>query len=132
MSVLILEDDPDRMARFIIAVAQIDKEMKVTVWRSAKKMISEIGPHLATAKLISLDHDLLPSKREDSGSGLDAAKYLAAQQFDCPIIIHTSNAGGARKMAEALSGRNVKTISPLGTDWIEDHWVRTAKSLLAK
>jgi len=123
---LILEDNEERVVRFTQVLRAISPELGIVYWRSAKKMMEEVGEYLPRARLISLDHDLepMPGETADPGDGLEVAKFLAERRPGCPIIIHSSNGDGARRMAGelGLAGCAVKVIAPLGADWVEAYW----------
>src|SRR4051794_35398727 len=87
---LMLEDDRERIVRFTAALKAVDPSVPLVIWRSAKTMIREVEPFLASARLISLDHDLEPwdGDVEDPGDGIDVAKFLAERSPVCPVIVH--------------------------------------------
>jgi CheY-like chemotaxis protein len=129
-TVLMLEDDAERLIRFRAAAERLGIEL--VVWRDAHRMIAEVETQLAAARLISLDHDLEPERDTDPGDGLDVAKHLANLPPVCPVIIHTSN--GARGDAMAgefeLAGWRHHRVMPLGDDWIEVDWFRAVRRAL--
>jgi hypothetical protein len=132
---LMLEDDNERFQRFTSVLRAIAPEMPFQVWRDAKVMIREVGPHLPAAQVISLDHDLDPvDGGPDPGDGLEVVKYLVAQPFVCPVIIHTSNRERSTWMEGEfdLAGWPHWRVAPLGDDWIEVDWRRLVKRLLKK
>jgi hypothetical protein len=132
--VLLLEDDPARVGRFVAAVRALSSNLSLRVWRDAHAMMREAGPLLEAAVLVSLDHDLVPERPgHDPGDGYLAAQWLAARPVVPPVIIHTSNATRADWMAGAfeLTGRAFRTVAPIGDDWIERDWVSVARELLA-
>ncbi|MEX2214327.1 MAG: cyclic-phosphate processing receiver domain-containing protein [Phycisphaeraceae bacterium] len=133
--VLILDDENARVERFKASLAIIN--MSLTVWseRSAHDWIEGARARVASACLISLDHDLYPpaGSDEDWGDGLIAAKYLATCKPTCPVIVHSSNADAARHMVGELelAGWDVHRALPLGSDWIESDWAVLVRELLA-
>ncbi|VTT99489.1 transcriptional regulator : Uncharacterized protein OS=Pedosphaera parvula (strain Ellin514) GN=Cflav_PD4383 PE=4 SV=1 [Gemmataceae bacterium] len=126
-TVLMLEDDAERLVRFRAAAIRLGIEL--VVWRDAHRMIAELAPLLPTAKLVSLDHDLEPEGDTDPSDGLDVAKYLANLPPVCPVIIHTSNGvrGDAMAGEFELTGWRHHRVPPLGDDWIEVDWFRTVR-----
>src|SRR5688500_1141285 len=89
---LMLEDEADRVRRFTVALRAVAPEMPLLVWGDAKAMVREVGPHLPAARVISLDHDLIPADGgPDPGDGLEVVKFLVGQPVVRPVIIHTSN-----------------------------------------
>jgi hypothetical protein len=130
--ILMLEDDPERLERFRASALQLGAEL--VVWRSAHCMIAEIAEVLATAALISLDHDLEPEDSSDPGDGLDVAKHMAKLVPTCPVIVHTSNGIRGDAMVSQLEegGWQYHRVMPLGDDWIEVDWLRAARAAMRK
>jgi hypothetical protein len=127
-----LEDDTERLDRFEAVARRLDFE--IVVWADANRMIAELPQHLASAALISLDHDLLPLRDIDPGDGLDVAKYLATLAPACPVIVHTSNGrrGDAMEGELELAGWTYHRVAPLGDDWIGVDWHRLVQRTLRK
>ena len=59
-SILLLEDNAERIAGFHAAVAKLGDGFELRVWRDAHSMIAECGQFFASAALVCLDHDLNP------------------------------------------------------------------------
>jgi hypothetical protein len=133
---LMLEDNADRVHRFTATLQHIAPELPLRIWRNAWTMIREIEPHLPSARLISLDHDLDPEDGDpaDPGTGWDLTRYLAALPPVCPVIIHTSNGERATWMSGEfeLGGWEYHRMPPLGDDWIERDWRRLVRRLLKR
>jgi hypothetical protein len=131
---LMLEDDTDRIERFTACMRAIDPSLRLVIWRSARKMVSEVEPFLPSARLISLDHDLEPQEGdlEDPGDGIDVARFLASRAPVCPVIIHSSNGTRADWMMGEfeLARWRCKRVAPIGEDWIEAYWRHVVKRLL--
>ena len=97
-------------------------------------MIQELPGLLASATLLSLDHDLYKQDKSDPdpGCGRDVANYLARQKPTCPIIIHSTNTDAAWGMHNELAavGWKVEIIHHLDeADWIETRWLALAQKL---
>jgi ADP-ribosylglycohydrolase len=135
-TILILEDNGERIAAFHKAIAALGDGFEVKVWRDALAMITECSAFFPTAALISLDHDLnpMPGTTIDPGTGLDVAQYLGDFMPVCPVLIHSSNTERVYSMYNELRFADwiVDRVGPLGGDWIETSWLRTAKKLLAE
>lgn len=132
---LMLEDDVERRTRFQAVVCRRFPTLQLVVWRSAVAMLAEIQPHLSSAALILLDHDLETEPRvPDPGDGLDVAKWLAERPPVCPVIIHTSNVrrGDAMEGELDLAGWTYGRVTPIGDDWIEVDWYLAVKRFLRK
>ena len=135
-TILILEDNDERIAAFQKSVAALGREFELKVWRDAPSMIAGAEEFFPTAVLISLDHDLnpMPGVTTDPGTGLDVARFLGDHMPVCPVLIHSSNTDRVYSMHNELrfAGWIVDRVGPLGTDWIETSWLRRADELLAE
>jgi ADP-ribosylglycohydrolase len=133
-TILILEDNDERIAAFEKAVAALGGDFEVKIWRDAPSMIAECEQFFATAVLISLDHDLNPQPGStcDPGTGADVARHLADYLPVCPVIVHSSNIDRVYSMDNELRFSQWITdrVGPLGSSWIATSWVATAKRLL--
>lgn len=130
---LMLEDDPERIARFSKVLGDLSPTLPLTVWRDAHVMIHEAPPLLPTATVIALDHDLEPELGcPDPGEGYLVAKWLTSQPIVRPVIVHSSNTRRASWMAGEfdLCGWKHWRVAPLGDDWIERDWIRTVRQIL--
>jgi ADP-ribosylglycohydrolase len=134
-TILILEDNDERIAGFRAAVAQLGAEYALKVWHDAPSMIRECEAYFPNAVLISLDHDLDPraGATEDPGDGLAVAEFLAGHVPVCPAIVHTSNTDRAWSMHNELRFAHwfVDRVGPIGNDWIRTLWLPKARELLA-
>ena len=129
----ILEDDRQRQHGFIATCEVLG--VPLAVWSDAHDMLnamSALGHHV---KLISLDHDLYPENPgdPDPGTGRDISQALALRAPQCPVILHTSNSDGRRRMQGDLegSGWTVHHVPPFGEDWIGTDWRQVVCELLA-
>lgn len=133
--VLMLEDDADRIRRFTLALRRIEPGLPLLVWRDAHRMSREVGDHFASARLISLDHDLEPEPGDppDLGDGVAIAKALVVHRQPCPVIIHSSNRTRSEWMAGEfeLAGWSYRRVAPIGERWIEEYWRWVARDLLS-
>ncbi len=78
-TILILEDNDERIAGFQKAVAELGDGFDLKIWRDAPSMIAECAEFFGTAALICLDHDLNPQPGavSDPGTGLDVTQFLS-------------------------------------------------------
>ena len=135
-SILILEDNDERIREFRAAVAQLGDSYDLRLWVDAPTMIAECTPHLSAACLISLDHDLVPQSDSapDPGTGLEVAEFIAAQEPSCPIILHTTNHERRWSMHNALrfGGWSIEIVPPFdNAAWIQTSWLRMARTLIS-
>ena len=135
-TVMVLEDNPDRLREFEGAVAQLGPSYRLRSWRDANQMIAECHEVLAHVALISLDHDLNKEHDHspDPGNGVVAATFLAKLPPLCPVILHTSNAERVWSMHNEFrfGGWETERVMPLETDWIGRSWLPAARTLLEK
>lgn len=134
--ILLLEDMEERINAFRTAVATIP-DAELVLWRNAQEMIRDLPSCLASASVISLDHDLVRTKGscEDPGSGLDVCEFLAKQNPICPVLLHTSNYIKVWSMMNELTYAkwDVHRTPPvgMGEKWIETVWLPRVKDLLS-
>lgn len=135
-TILILEDNEERIVAFQKAVASLGGGFEPKIWRDAVSMCAECERYFVSAALISLDHDLnaTPGCAGDPGCGLDVAQFLADFPAACPVLIHSSNTERVYSMQNEFrfAGWIVDIVGPLGTDWIETSWLKSARELLAE
>jgi ADP-ribosylglycohydrolase len=135
-TILILEDNDERIAAFERAVAALGDGFGSKVWRDAPSMCAECEAYFPTTALISLDHDLnpVPGSKTDPGTGLDVARFLADFVPVCPLLIHSSNTDRAYSMQNEFrfAGWMADRVGPIGSDWIETSWLRLVRELLAE
>ena len=135
-TILILEDNDERLAGFQKAVAGLGGGFELRVWRDAHSMMSECAEFFRSAALISLDHDLNPQPgvAADPGTGMDVARFLGDFPPVCPVLIHSSNTDRAYSMFNELrfAGWVVDRAGPLGTEWIATTWSRRVRELMAE
>jgi len=133
-TILILEDDDERIAAFQQTAAGLGAGFEVKIWRDAPSMIAECEQFFPTTALISLDHDLnpLPDATTDPGTGMDVARFLGDFMPVCPVLIHSSNTDRVYSMHNELRFARwlVDRVGPLGTDWIQTSWLRGVKRLV--
>jgi len=135
-TILILEDNDERVAGFQKAMAEIGGGFDLKIWRDAHSMIAECAEFFPSAALICLDHDLNPQPgvTTDPGTGLDVAKFLADFLPVCQVLIHSTNTDRVYSMHNELrfAGWIVDRVGPLGKDWIETTWSRRMRELLSE
>lgn len=92
-TILILEDNDERIEAFQKTTTTLGDGFELKIWRDAPSMIAECEAFFPTAALISLDHDLnpMPQATVDPGTGVDVARFLGDFIPVCPVLIHSSN-----------------------------------------
>src|SRR5258706_13874396 len=112
-TILILEDNDERIAAFRKTVAALGDGFELRLWRDAPSMIAEC-------------EQFFP------GTGVDVARFLGDFMPVCPVLIHSSNTDRVYSMHNELrfAGWMVDRVGPLGTDWIETSWLRRTRELL--
>lgn len=134
-TLLLLEDNDERIAAFETVLRELGEEWQMRVWRNAPTMLAECEEFFDHTHLISLDHDLSPQPgaTQDPGTGLEVAKLLAGHFSFCPVIIHSTNADRAWSMHNELrfAGWPVERVGPIGEDWVRKLWVPKAREMLA-
>jgi len=135
-TILILEDNDERIVGFQNAVRVLEQPFALKVWRDAHSMIRECAEFFPAAALICLDHDLnpMPGFIGDPGSGLDVARFLGDFPPVCPVLIHSSNTDLVWSMHNELrfAGWIVDRVGPLGSDWIATSWLARVRQLLGE
>ena len=101
MKILILEDNRERIKIFRTRLGPKHELHFFDQVEDAKKAILSMGPF----DRIYLDHDLDGRVFVDSdepNTGYQLAKYIALQEVNAEIIIHTLNPWGAARMKKVL------------------------------
>lgn len=133
-TILILEDNEERIAGFTKAIGQVGDGYELKVWPDAHSMRAECEAFFNSAALISLDHDLnaAPGETGDPGTGLDVACFLADFLPVCPVLLHSSNTERVYSMHNELrfAGWMVDRVGPLGNGWIGTSWLRRVRELV--
>jgi ADP-ribosylglycohydrolase len=134
-TILILEDNEERIADFTKVVEQLGSGHELKIWRDAHSMRAECEAFFNTAALISLDHDLNPGPgtTDDPGTGLDIARHVGDFLPVCPVLLHSSNTDRVYSMHNELrfAGWTVDRVGPLGNGWVGTSWLRRVRELLA-
>ena len=125
-TILMLEDNDDRIDGFRAVVSKLSCGLQLKVWHDAPAMLQECSAFFQDVCLFSLDHDLNPQPGaiEDPGCGLDVALFLSKHKPICAVLIHSSNYERAWSMHNEFrfAGWQVDRIGPLGDDWIHTLW----------
>jgi hypothetical protein len=132
--IVLLEDNAERCRAMIAAIKSVWRDCPIQCFGSAPSFITKLDEFLPSVALISLDHDLGPTRDGfDPGVGRDVSKTLAQRKPACPVIIHSTNVAGASAMKFDLedAGWRVTAIAPYGDlEWIERSWLPAVRKLL--
>ncbi|MDB6112236.1 MAG: N-formylglutamate deformylase [Pedosphaera sp.] len=129
-TILILDDNGERIAAFQKMVPALGDEFELKIWRDASSMASESESFFPTAAIISLSYGGDPKPFE---TGLDAAKFLAQARPVCPVIIHSTDTDHGCSMENELRFADwiVERIRLGGTGSIETIWLQKIREFLA-
>src|SRR5260221_120612 len=94
--VVILEDDPSRVRAMRGVLAELLPGVEVLAFDNAPDAIDFLRVYCDRTILISLDHDLGPSRVRDGaafepGDGRDVCAFLGECRPACPVIVHSAN-----------------------------------------
>ncbi|GAB5405956.1 MAG: hypothetical protein Aurels2KO_41870 [Aureliella sp.] len=133
-SIVMLEDDHERIDRFTRVLPSGHDDLRFTVRRTAHEFIEVYLMLPFRPDLIALDHDLFTDSptAPDPGDGRDVARFLADCDAICPVLIHSTNAPAADSMMFTLqdAGWIADRIAPLGSNWIEEYWYPYATRMI--
>ena len=132
----ILEDDAEgRIPRF----RQVLEELKVEAvfHDNAPDFLSWLDGNSAAVSLLSLDHDLGPTRERhgqpfDPGTGRTVSRRMIHMAPRFPVIVHSSNPldGPAMVFDLESAGWRVLRLPPWGDEWIPTAWARRVRELL--
>jgi hypothetical protein len=124
-TLLILEDDRDRIAAFTTAIQQLEVEIDLKFWRDADSMSRECEAYFPIAALICVNPAL--------GCSLDIAKFLADFLPVCPILLYSSDAEQFHSVQNEFrsSGWLLERVCTLNDNWVTTSWLSKVRTLLA-
>ena len=113
-------------------LAELLAGVELLIFDNAPDAIAFLNVYLPQTVLISLDHDLGPSRLRDGapfepGDGRDVASFLLGRYPCCPAIVHSANYQMVMVMIEMLreSGWPATIVTPysqLEHGWIDREW----------
>jgi len=140
--VVILEDDPSRVCAMRAVLTELLAGVEVLAFDNAPDAIDFLRVYADRTVLISLDHDLGPSRVRDGaafepGDGRDVCAFLVGEcRPACPAIVHSANYQMVMVMVEMLRERGwaatiVTPYSQLTLGWIDKEWRAEVEWLIA-
>jgi len=129
--VAILDDTAARVTAMRAVLREVLPRFELVAFDNAPDFIDWLATGLGEAVLISLDHDLGPTRprpggeRFDPGIGRDAADVMALYAPTCPVIVHSSNSLAVPGMLRVLSESGWPCSAVMPTDdlrWIPANW----------
>ena len=133
--VAILDDTDARVVEMRAVVRDVLPRFAVVAFDNVMDFVDWLPGGLGEAVLISLDHDLGPTRepreagggRFDPGIGRDAADVMALYPPTCPVIVHSSNSLAVPGMLRVLRESGWPCSAVMPTDdlrWIPTDWKR--------
>ena len=128
---VILDDTAARVTEMRAVLGVLLPSFDVVAFDNAPDFIDWLPAGLGEASIISLDHDLGPTRvrsdggRVDPGIGRDAADVLALYPPTCPVIVHSSNSLAVPGMLRVLRESGWPCSAVMPTDdlrWIPTAW----------
>ena len=138
MKIAILEYNAARRAVMQDCLRDRFHSFESVFFDDASEMLGFLKDHLASALIISLDHDLdfkpQPNgEMLDAGTGRQVADFLALHAPVCPVIIHTTNSVAGDGMEFLLRDAHWQThrVYPWGDlEWISTLWFKTIRNAI--
>ena len=126
MKIVILEDNAERQSAMRACLQDKFYQYESVFFDDAHEMQAYLSDHLASALIISLDHDLIlkpgsNGQARDSGTGRDVAEFLSSRMPVCPIIIATTNSPAGDGMEFLLGDAHWQTHRVFPWDDLE--WI---------
>lgn len=133
----ILEDDLEgRHPQFRRALAALGPDVRIVLHDNAPDFVAWLERSFESIRLLSLDHDLGPSRerdggRFDPGSGMAVVEALVKRRPAFPVIVHSSNPYDAPTMVRRLeeAGWTAQRIVPWGDEWIPTVWLELVRKV---
>jgi hypothetical protein len=140
MLVAALDDDRDRCLEMRRSLVQAVPEATLEFFDSAPDMIAWLARHLDSVALVSLDHDLGPSRFRDGmlfdpGTGRDVTDFLVEMDRSFPVVVHTAAGPRSKGMLKLFehAGWPCVQVEPKGAlEWIAADWVPRVAELLGE
>jgi len=130
MLLAILDDKKNRRAEMEASLLQSGSDISVEHFDNAPDMIAWLARHIEEVDLVSLAHDLGPSRFRDGmlfdpGTGRDVTDFLLEMDRSFPVIVHTSNNTAGQRMVNMLEEAEWPCFRVEAKDdlaWINAKW----------
>ena len=140
MLVAALDDDRERCLEMKRLLAQAVPEATLGFFDSAPDMIAWLARHLDTVALVSLTHDLGPSRFRDGmlfdpGTGRDVTDFLVELDRSFPVVVHATagtRSKGMLKLLEHAEWPCAQVEPKANIEWISALWVPRVAELLGE
>jgi hypothetical protein len=138
MLVAILDDDTTRCAEMERSLTQALPDATPEFFDSAPDMIAWLARHIDDVALVSLTHDLGPSRFRDGmlfdpGTGRDVTDFLIEMDRSFPVIVHTTAGPRSKSMLTLLEHAEwpCVQVEPKGdSGWIGNEWAPCVAEML--
>jgi hypothetical protein len=138
--VAILDDEKSRCAEMERILLEALPETSLHLFDNAPDMIAWLARHLESVGLVSLAHDLGPSRFRDGmlfdpGTGRDVTDFLVEMDRLFPVVVHTANSTAGKRMIAMLEHAEWPCfrVEPKDDlDWIGSEWVPRVVELLGE
>jgi hypothetical protein len=102
-------------------------------------MIAWLARHIEEVDLVSLAHDLGPSRFRDGmlfdpGTGRDVTDFLVEMDRSFPVIVHTSNSVAGLRMLTMLEDAEwpcFRIEAKENPDWVKAEWAPLVAEVLS-
>ena len=139
MLVAILDDDRDRCAEMERVLSGLVPGVEIETFDSAPDMIAWLARHIEDVALISLAHDLGPSRLRDGmlfdpGTGRDVTDFLVEMDRKFPVVVHGTAGQRSKSMVALLEheGWPCLRVEPRREEkWIGADWAPRVNDLLS-
>jgi hypothetical protein len=138
MIVAILDDDSSRCAEMERSLIRAVSEATLEFFDSAPDMIAWLARHMEEVALVSLSHDLGPSRLLDGmlfdpGTGRDVTDFIVEMDRPVPVVVHARSGSGGRSMLAMLEHSEwpcIRVEPQDGLEWIDTEWTPRVAELL--
>ena len=138
MLVAILDDDTSRRLEMERSLTEALPNTTLQHFDNAPDMIAWLARNMETVSLISLAHDLGPSRLRDGmlfdpGTGRDVTDFMLELDEAFPVVVHARTCPGSRTilaMLERAGWPSVRVQPKSDLKWIKTAWLPAVTGLL--